>query len=294
MTAVAVAEVMKERLQGVQLAVDVADDVQWGVGQGLLHGCPRLSLNSICHDWQSNDDAFRPRLPLLRPAINGFLAQPGADVGKHTADGNGVSHGMEAAADAEALLRKEDVGQHAQKWSHKHQEGRCTDCALQPENQEQGWPDQVELLFHGQRPDVSQLPAAVEVVVGGVGGGMEYIAGAQRNPAHGIGKDNAQHQKIHRGEDTEGPPQVEASEDIEPVWLYSASRSVVIRKPEITKKMRTPSSPRASRPGSIGGPPTVPVAWESMTSIMDRALIPSRQGMRDTRWRSFSIGSFRY
>src|SRR5690606_3662320 len=78
-TAIAIAEMIKERLEGSQFAVDVADDVQWSVGQGLLHEFPRYSWVALPEflvpGWQSHDDAFRPLLPLLRPVVSPAYAR---------------------------------------------------------------------------------------------------------------------------------------------------------------------------------------------------------------------------
>jgi hypothetical protein len=59
-----------------------------------------------------------------------------------------------------------------------------------------------------------------------------------------------------------------------------------MRKPEMTKKTRTPvwAKGRVPRPFTIGvtaeGKPRVPVRWPSSTAAIESARSPSRDGMR--------------
>jgi hypothetical protein len=147
-------------------------------------------------------------------------------------------------------------------------------------------PENVELLFHRQRPGVPQVPGSVAVVIGGVDHRVPDVTRPKRQGTNSFHQHDDRDVQVIRRENTQSPAKVEATETdrANPTFLFQ--QSDVIKNPEMTKKTRTPSGPRKKMPStremtSGGWKFRVPSRWAISTSEMENARRPSRPRILD-------------
>ena len=70
-------------------------------------------------------------------------------------------------------------------------------------------PDQIELLFDAETPDMAYIPVGVKLVIGGHCERVNKRGGANRNDAEGRQSKDDQHKAHEAGENAESPPNIE-------------------------------------------------------------------------------------
>ena len=141
--------------------------------------------------------------------IAGILPETVADTGQHAPHRERVHYGSKGVADSIARCRQQDPDADTHEWSDEETRRGHPHRPAHAEKHEDCRPEQIELLFDGERPGVPERPRAMRVVVPDVREGVAEIAGAELHPAQAGRGGHRDQEHVVGDEDAEDAAEVE-------------------------------------------------------------------------------------
>ena len=153
------------------------------------------------------EERRREQAAVERPAT-----QPALQSGQQAAHRDRVGGHLEAMLHAEPDRGHEGEGAETDHRRQRHEGRRQHETPATAQDDDNGRPQQIELLLDRERPGVSHVPRARRMVVGGVGHGVQEVTGREVEEPEAAHHERGPQERVVRRKDPERAPVVEAQQ----------------------------------------------------------------------------------